>query len=45
MTNEQLTQALASDNLRLAAGDEAGWYYIYIDASGERVAVWVTDLS
>lgn len=45
MTTEELTQALATENLRLATDDEAGWTYTYINDNGERVTVWVTDLS
>lgn len=43
MTNEELTQELATEGLRLASEDEAGWIYTYIDPSGERVTVWITD--
>lgn len=43
MTNEELTQELASAGLRLASENEAGWTYTYIDADCERVTVWVTE--
>lgn len=43
MTTEQLTEQLTNEGLRLAGENEAGWTYTYIDASGERVTVWVTE--
>jgi hypothetical protein len=45
MTNEELTQALATEGLRLASNDEAGWTYTYLTEEGEKVTIWVTDLS
>lgn len=44
MTSEQLLEQLEQEGLRPASLDEAGWTYTYIDDSGERVTVWVTDL-
>jgi hypothetical protein len=45
MTHDELTQQLASEGLRLAQNDEAGWTYTYLTDEGERVTVWVTDLN
>lgn len=46
MTTEQINHELSKDNLRLAAGDEAGWYYYTYDEANETtITVWVTDLS
>lgn len=54
MTQEELTQELASEGLRLASEDEAGWYYHIYDPQGglpgaceeneTTITVWVTDL-
>lgn len=44
MTQEELTQALATEGLRLATDDEAGWTYTYLTDEGERVTIWVTDI-
>lgn len=45
MNIEQLTQELASNGLRLASDDEAGWTYSYITDEGERVTVRITDVN
>lgn len=44
MTTEQITTELAKEQLRLAADDEAGWYYQVYDEENETViTVWATE--
>lgn len=45
MTTEQLIQELATEGLRLASEDEAGWNFFYYNEDEERVVIWVTDLN
>jgi hypothetical protein len=42
-SDNQITEQLAQEGLRLASLNEAGWTYTYMD-DGERVTIWVTDL-
>ena len=45
MTAEQINNELAKEGLRLAASDEAGWYYSIYDEDSETVImVWVTEI-
>jgi len=45
MTTEQINNELAKENLRLAASDEAGWYWSIYDEENETViTVWITEI-
>jgi len=43
MTHNEFINELASEGLRIADQNEAGWSEAYYDEYGERIVVWVTD--
>lgn len=43
MTIEQITAQLAAEGLRIAAQNEPGWTWKYINDSDETITLWVTE--
>ena len=44
MNRSDIATILATNGLRLAGPNEAGWYAHFIGSDGERRSYWVTDI-